>query len=152
MKLFKMAIFIMAAFSAITVSALTPLKTYAVSYGPFWKSFWEKLGTIILKAFELYLETVIKRGYFRVVTPGAPIINAFNNEAGAAAAAANGLIYEGRSLTVPEDIVIYIQGDVGVALQKGDYALDDNGNFSFNLVKVLNPVPSPTFPIPVGTD
>lgn len=152
MKLLKMAIFIMASLSTIALSTLTPLKTYAAAYGPFWKSFWEKLASIILKAFEMYLETVIKRGYFRVTTPGAPIINSFNNEADAAAAAENGLIYEGRSLTVPQDIVVYVQGNVGVALQKGEYALDDNGNFHFNLVKVLNPVSSPIFPIPSGTE
>jgi hypothetical protein len=150
MKLLKMAIFVMAAFSTLTVATISPVKALAAVYGSPWRLFWDRVLNILLKALEMYLETVIRRGYFRVSMPAAPIINVFSNEVDAAMAAKNGLLYQDRTLTVPQDIVIYTEGDVGVALQKGEYEVDGAGNFQFNLIKVLKPVSSPTFPISDG--
>ena len=143
---------VIACLSMATVMTTTPAKSFASAYMPSWKPFWQRVANILLKALEMYLEVVIKRGYFIAPVPGNPIVTQFNSQADIDGAARNGLIYDGHSLTIPQDIVLYVKDVIGVAVQKGEYALDGQGNFQFNLVRVNHPVPSSTFPLPDGSD
>ena len=141
---------VLASLPGITILTMIPVKTFAAFHFFSWKSIWQRLATILLNALEVYLETAIKRGYFRVAVPGSQISTVFDSETNINLAASNGLLYDGRTITIPQNIVIYVKDDVGVALQQGEYGLDAGGNFNFNLVRVLKPEPSPTFPLPEG--
>jgi hypothetical protein len=152
MKWIKTLMIVLATLPGITILTLIPANTFAASYFMNWGAFWTRVANIILNAAEAYLETSIKRGYFKISMPGSQIVTAFNSESNISMAAAKGLVFDGQSLTFPEDIVIYIKDDVGVALQQGEYRMDAAGNFNFNLIKVLRPVPSPTFPLPDGVE
>jgi hypothetical protein len=148
MKLVKTLMIAIATMAGCTFMTLFSTGAYAAAFRSDFKPFWEKLLNILLKLLEMYLETVIKRGFWKVTVPATPVVNAFSNEAERALAARHGLVFDGQTLTVPQDIVLYVRDDVGAALQRGDYSIDAQGNFEFNLVRVVRPVPSPTFPIP----
>ncbi len=143
---------VLATLPGIAILNLIPAKSIAAPYFMSWGSFWTRLAKILLAAMENYLEISIKRGYFKVAVPGTQIVTAFDSESNISMAAAKGLVFDGESLTLPQDILIYMKDDVGVALQQGEYRLDAAGNFNFNLIKVLKPMPSPTFPLPDGIE
>jgi hypothetical protein len=152
MKLLKITMMVVACLTMAPVVPTIAAKSIAAAYMPGWKPFWERLANILLRALEAYLDMVIKRGYFIVPVPANPIVTQFNTPEDVAAAAQNGLSYDGHSLTIPQDIVLYVRDNVGVALQKGEYPIDAQGNFQFNLVKVDNPVSSAIFPLPDGSE
>ena len=152
MKLLKYTMIAVASLTASVALTTVPAKLTAAAPVFGWKAFWQRLANILLRALELYLKQVIERGYFLAPVPANPILTHFNSQSDIAAAAKNGLIYDGHSLTIPQDIVLYVKDDIGVALQKGEYSVDGKGNFNFVLVRVEHPVPSTTFPLPDGTE
>ena len=143
---------VLATLPGITFLTMIPAKCFAAFHFLSWQPIWQRLANILLRALEMYLEKVVERGFFMVPVPGNQITTVLDNEASIQMAANNGLVYDGHSLTVPQDIVLYVKDDVGVAVQQGEYELDAKGNFNFRLIKVVKPVPSPTFPLPDGSE
>lgn len=138
-------------FGAATLSVF-PTRVASAMYYSLWKDFWNQLTKILLDALRSYLEISIERGYFLVVVDSRPFVTLFQgNPAGAEQAMQNGIGMEGETLVVRQDILVYSDGTTGVALKQGNYTIDPDGNFHFELVRVPKPVPSPTFPIPIPT-
>ena len=142
----------LATLPGISIMTFTPVTSFAAFYRINWGAFWNRALNILLRFAEAYLEKSLERGYFLVPVPGSQIASVFDTQEAMQLAMTKGLVYDGNSLTIQEDIVIYVKDDVGVALQKGEYLLDGSGNFNFNLIKVINPVPSTTFPLSGGGD
>lgn len=152
MKWYKAILVAVPVFFGTAALTVLPTKVASAMHYYSWRDFWKRLGDILLDLFEIYAKQAIVRGYLRVGVNSAPIVTLFQgNPQDAETAMQNGIGLDGETLVVRQDIVIYSDGANGVALKQGEYKIDSEGNFQFDLIRVPKPVPSPTFPLPRPT-
>ena len=150
MKWFKAVLIAVPAFFTATALTVFPVNIASAMYYYSWKWFWNAVLELLIEAAKIYLDQVRTQGHWRVSMQSAPLVALYQGNPGdATLAAEKGMGFSGNTLTVTHDILIYNDGRTGVALKQGEYSIDPEGNFQFDLITVDNPVPSSTFPLPL---